>query len=523
VEGREERGLLIFRGIPFARPTGGEHRFRAPRPIGAFAGTVDASRFGQASPQGQASLGALRRWSAVPRAGAGEDCLNLNVWTPAADAGRRPVLVWVHGGGFGHGSGSFHLYSGDRLARKGDVVVVTFNYRLGVLGGLDLRSFPGGEASDSNLSLRDQIAALEWVASNIEAFGGDPANVTLFGQSAGAISAAALLASPRGAGLFQRAILQSGAGDHVHRPAQARRLATLLLEKLGLDPARGDVVEALRAMHWEALLTAQHQVRSQHGLPLGQLAWQPVVDDDLLSDLPRARFERGEAAEVPILIGTNLDEWKMFTATDAKRRRLDEDTLRGYLARTFAGADHALVAGPGVEAREAIVEKALALYRTGPDGGTRSPAELWAALQGDRVFRHPALRLADAHARRGAKTWCYRFEWKPPLAPNRVGACHALELAFVFGTLRSLGLRPLFGASSAALALSDRIQSAWLAFARSGDPNVEGAGAWPIYRPDTGRVALLGGSAPTDGAMDSALRGFWDELCPAQGPAEPAP
>ena len=161
IEGAEERGVLAFRGIPFAQSTGGEARFRVPRRVRAWSGTLDASCFGRAAPQPGARSGPLARWSAVPPAGAGEDCLNLNIWTPAADHRRRPVLIWVHGGGFSHGSGSFHLYAGDRLARRGDVVVVTFNYRLGVFGGLDLRGLGGAASADTNFVLHDQIAALD--------------------------------------------------------------------------------------------------------------------------------------------------------------------------------------------------------------------------------------------------------------------------------------------------------------------------------------------------------------------------
>ena len=519
VEGREERSLLSFRGIPFAASTGGENRLRAPRPAAPWQGVLDARHFARAAPQPVPAFRLSRRWSAVPRAGAGEDCLNLNIWTPAADAGRRPVLVWLHGGGFSHGSGSFPLYAGRGMAARGDAVVVTLNYRLGVLGGLDLRSFPGGESTDTNLALRDQIAGLQWVQSNIEAFGGDPDCVTLFGQSAGAMSAAALMASPRCKGLFHRAILQSGAGDHVHAPSRARELATLFLEKLGLDPGRGDLLTALRGMDWKALVEAQVAMRSAHGLALGQLAWQPVVDGDLVPDLPRVRFERGEAARVPLLIGTNLDEWKMFTATDSRRRGMDEETLRDYLTRTFAVDDRAHTQHEGTGEGQKTVEEALALYRMQPRGELRSAGEIWAALQGDRVFRYPAIRLGDAHARSGASTFFYRFEWKPPLAPRRVGACHALELAFVFGTLRSPAIRPLFGVSSMAPKLSRRMQDRWLAFARSGDPRIGEGDAWPDYRAESGEAISLGGSGRAHKAMGPALRDFWDGR--DQTPGEP--
>ena len=510
VAGIEERGVLAFRGIPYARSTAAAGRFRAPEPVAPWADTLDASRFGRASPQATGSSRPLRRFSAVPESGVGEDCLNLNVWTPATDGGRRPVLVWLHGGAFSHGSGSFHLYSGDRLARRGDVVVITVNYRLGVFGGLHLESFAGGGEVDSNLALRDQVAALEWVRENVEAFGGDPGNVTLFGQSAGAMSAATLMASPPPAGLFHRVILQSGGATNVHSPQLARRLAEIYLEGLGLDPDRADIVESLRRMDARELLAAQIRMGTGHGVALGQLMWQPTLDRELVSEIPQASFRAGRAAALPLLIGSNLDEWKMFTATDKKRRTLDEDTLRQYLVRTFE-------AGPGGnegggEIARARAETAFALYRVSAQGTPRSPGDIWASLQTDRVFHHPAIELAEAHAGRGAPTWFYRFDWVPPLAPRRVGACHSIELPFVFGTLRTPWLRPLFGASSRALVLSDRIQDAWLSFARNGDPNTATDTPWPRYEKEEGRATLLGGRAESERAMDPALRQFWKEV-----------
>ena len=519
LEGTEERGVQVFRGIPFAASTAGEGRFRAPEAIEPWPGTRDASRFGQAALQGPGSSGPLARWSPVPRAGAGEDCLNLNVWTPAVDKGRRPVLVWIHGGGFSHGSGSFHLYAGDRLAKRGDTVVVTFNYRLGVFGGLDLRSLGAGSRVQTNLGLRDQIAALGWVRANIEAFGGDPENVTVFGQSAGAMSAATLMACPDAKGLFHRGILQSGAGDNVLDKGQARRVAEVLVGQLGLDPARSDLTQALRALDSGTLLDAHLKMRARHGLPLGTLAWQPVLDNDLVPDLPRSRFELGQAMEVPLLIGTNLDEWKMFTATDKRRRTLDRKTLKKYLVQTFGGRDEH--SDDGVRLARIRADEALSLYEFSPDGGRRSPAEMWASIQTDRVFHYPAVRLAAAHTSRGAPTWFYRFDWKPPLAPNRVGACHALELAFVFGTLKTPWLRPLFGMSSEAVALSDRMQAAWLSFARTGEPNSEGDADWSRYESGNGKATLLGGSHPAQDVPDPGREQFWNEVDAGQGTAAP--
>jgi para-nitrobenzyl esterase len=410
-------------------------------------------------------------------------------------------MVWLHGGGFRHGSGSWFVYAGDRLARRGDVVVVCINYRLGVLGSLDLRGFGHPTSTETNVGLRDQLAALAWVRDNIDAFGGDPQNVTLFGQSAGAMSIGALLASRAARGLYHRAILQSGALRNLHSPEQAHGVAARLLEELGIDPECHDLDARLRALPVEALLHAQGRVSAGHRLPLGMLAWQPVIDDTLIERDPLRKIEAAEEPGVPVLIGTNRDEWKMFTATDRKRRNLDWTALRGYLERTLKGVspDH-----------QAATAEALQIYTEAlRNGRTRSAGELWVAFQTDRVFRVPALQLADVCARRGDPTFFYRFDWAPRVVRDRVGACHSLEIPFVFGTLREPLLRPVLGLQPSALALSDRMQAAWIAFARTGHPGHDGLPGWPAYRPGEGAAMVFGTTSRLEAAMPAAKRIFW--------------
>src|SRR5262249_50798119 len=254
LRGELRRRGLVFRGIPYAEPPVGARRFAAPEPVKPWDGERPATRFGASAPQAGAQNVLVRRFVGAS-AGQSEDCLYLNVWTPALDRARRPVLVFLHGGAFLIGSGSTALYSGSQLSSRGDVVVVTLNYRLGALGALALRELvPGGGGAQENLGLRGQLAALRWVAENIQAAGGDPDCVTLFGESAGAMSAGALLAVPAARGLFRRAILQSGASSNVSTAAQARRVTEHFLGRLG---ATGESLEALRRAPLAALLRAQ--------------------------------------------------------------------------------------------------------------------------------------------------------------------------------------------------------------------------------------------------------------------------
>lgn len=501
LRGVDESGVLAFRGIPYAADAGASGRFRAPEKVKPWVGVRDASRCGPASVQPVRLPASLRRLSAVPPRGVSEDCLHLNVWTPRLDSGARPVMVWLHGGGFTRGSGSWYLYSGARLAARGDVVVVSLNYRLGAFGALCTDEMADGDSADSNVGLRDQIAALRWVAENIADFGGDPGKVTVFGQSAGAMSVASLLATSAANGLFARGILQSGAGSNLLRPAQAREVARDFCARLGVDIESAHPLADLRARKASEILEAQMGVSTQHQLPLGSMAWQPSIDGDLFTGFPVEVWPGAGKAAPELLIGTNLDEWNMFTALDTKRRKLDEATLRDYLGRTLASDGN-----PDVEGR---VDHILALYSRAPSGGTRTPGQIWSAVQSDRVFTFPAVELADRNAQAEGRTWFYRFDWKPRWGRERIGACHSMELPFVFGSLRDPVPRWLLGARREDQRLSDRIQDAWLQFARSGAPHSEADSSWPLYESGNGKAQVFGGTAPKVPALAEEVRSFW--------------
>ncbi len=499
LEGDEDRGIAVFRGIRYAAPPVGPLRFRAPQPPPAWTGTRRATRFQRVAPQASPVFPLVGRLIGGGGGGEAEDCLTLNVWTPGVYRRCRPVLVWIHGGAFVMGSGSSPLYSGGRLARRGDVVVVTLNYRLGALGGLNLRALrPGAPDAGSNPGLRDQIAALEWVRDNIAAFGGDPENVTVFGESAGGMSVGTLLGTPAAQGLFQRAIAQSGAANNVSSREQGAEIADLFLRELGIaahdERALADVPlgEILRAQVALAILRAMRQ---------GILAWQPSVDGDVLPASALASVAGGVSKSVPLLVGTNRDEWNLFLIGDRDGRRLDDTGLRRRLERALPGAD---------ASGRARADVALDAYRAARSGrGRASPVGLWSAFQSDRIFHYPASRLAEAKLAHGAPVYAYLFTFAPPL----LGACHGLEIPFVFGTLREPLLRPLFGWSSAARDLACAMQDAWLAFARTGRPGSDGLPDWPPYDTARRQTLRLGRERSIEEAPFEDERRFWERLC----------
>jgi para-nitrobenzyl esterase len=443
----------------------------------------------------------VRQFIGTASTAQGEDCLYLNVWTPGVDGGRRPVLVWIHGGAFVMGSGATRLYDGARLARRGDVVVVTLNYRLGALGFLNpIELPPGAEEASANLGIRDQIAALEWVRDNIEGFGGDPEQVTVFGESAGGMSVGTLLGTPRARGLFQRAILESGAAHNVSSPERAAEVTERFLSELGL--ARVDL-EVLRKAPVSEILRAQDATSLGLGMVSGSLPWQPSVDGDLLPEPAIRAIAAGRGAPVPILVGTNRDEWKLFTLGDTGLARMDEAHLRRRLGRTLPGdAPDGRLLG----------DHAYELYRgLGGDRRGLPPRERWIAFQSDRVFHAPALRLAELQSA-VAPAYSYLFDWAPPLLRGRIGACHGLEIAFVFGTLRDPWLRPLLGLTRAARALSHRMQEAWLRFAKTGHPGHAGLPPWQGYTCEQRASMVLASDCQLrEDLFEDELR-FWSSI-----------
>jgi para-nitrobenzyl esterase len=497
LEGSEIEGVRVFRGIPFAKPPVGSLRFAPPERELPWKGVRKALAFGPSAPQVPLAL-------PLPGMDVGEqdeDCLYLNVYAPAsasAPGEARPVMVWIHGGGFVIGSGSQPLYDGVPLVKRGDVVLVTVNYRLGPLGFLYLNELcPGLEGTAGNLGIRDQVAALEWVAENIAAFGGDPGTVTIFGESAGGMSVGTLLGMPSARGLFHRAIPQSGAAHNVHTRETATRVAEHFLEQLGVAPKDA---ARLREISPDKLRDTQQQTVMKLGSSVGLLPFQPLVDGDSLPESPLDAVRAGHAAHVPLLTGTTRDEWKLFGMMDPSVSKLDAAGLQARLARQLGAADAARVIEAYRGARETR--------------GAASPAALHFAIETDRVFWIPAVRLIEAQTAHQSACFMYRFDWASPSMGGALGACHGIELAFVFGLVDRAGAQLFSGGGPEAERLSRRVIDAWVAFARSGDPSHSDlpGGRWEAYEGSDRKTLMLDSECRMVLDPDAREREVWQGL-----------
>ncbi len=482
IQGYTENGLEIFKGIPFGKPPVGKFRFQPPVPVEPWTDVLDATEYSSCAFQLYTALekffGKLQPES--------EDCLNLNIWTPATDDGKRPVMFWIHGGAFIFGSGMDPAYDGSALAHRGNVVVVTINYRLNAFGYLYLPGFP------VNAGSLDQILALKWVHDNIASFGGDPDNVTIFGESAGGYSVVALCAMPAAKGLFHRVIAQSAP---IIDPRKSYQFSKKILRKLGI---KKDQIQPLFEIPPEKLVTAQNEIFAQDSMNL--LALRPLIDGDTLPIHPLKAFQKGDCANIDLLIGTNLEEAKLFTAIDPAMRKIKDDSMTLGLL---------LMSGIDEQRSRAILE----IYREARTGKlSTDPAEIFNAIMTDALFRIATTRLLEAQSEHQTNTYNYLLTWKSPALKGIFGACHALELPLVFGTYANPLWGEFVGKGPEVKILSEKIMDAWIAFAHTGNPNHKELPEWPRYDKKTRKTMELGKECKVLSAHFEQERAAWDGL-----------
>jgi para-nitrobenzyl esterase len=455
----QENKVNAFRGIPYGAPTGGANRFMPPVKPESWTGIKETVEWGPEAPQGP--------HTEIPEVAAtipkgltiSEDCLHLNVWTNGLDARKRPVMVWLHGGGFTSGNGSYTMYDGANMARKHDVVNVTVNHRLNSFGFLYLSDLGGPKyANASNCGILDVVAALEWVRDNIANFGGDPNNVTIFGQSGGAGKVSTLLAMPSAKGLFHRAIIQSGSNVRGVSRADATKTAETLMAKLSVK-----TVPELQAVPMDQLIAATLDTR---GLRLG-----PVVDGKTLPGDPFDPTAPALSAQIPLLIGSVEFEVNFFPAT--KLDPIDDAELHAAVKQA-------------TRADDAKVDQLIALYRKGRPHA--SDIDLSQIIASDG-FRTPVITEGERKSAQTAPVYLYYFTWKSPVRDGKLKAFHTLEIPFALENVDEA--KSMTGTGPDRYALQEKMSGAWAAFARTGNPNHKSLPKWPEFKTDQRATMIL--------------------------------
>lgn len=463
VAGYQENGVYIYKGIPYAKA----ERFMPPQPVAKWEGIRSSRAYGPTCPQGKRagwyhdeSAFAFDWNDGFPD----EDCLRVNIWTPGLkDGKKRPVMVWLHGGGYAAGSGQeLPSYDGSNLAKNGDVVVVTLNHRLNALGFLDLSAFGDKYAKSGNAGLLDLVAALQWVNKNIASFGGDAQNVTIFGQSGGGGKVSTLLATPSAKGLFHKAIIQSGSMLRTMEATYSRRIGTAVVEELGLKPSQ---LDQLQTIPYEKLLaageTAIKKVKEQaekEGISSFIFGWAPTVDGDVLPAQPFDPQAPAQSKDIPVMIGTTLHEFTMSTYVPAYRTITKEKAVEILKQKYGEKTNDFLTA----------FEKAYPYYE---------PKDL---LDVDVIFRPGAVEQARLKAaQQGAPVYMYLFTWESPVMNGSLRSTHCMEIPFVFDNVTRHA--SMTGGSGKAQILAQKMSSAWINFARTGNPNHESLPQWDPY------------------------------------------
>lgn len=492
IEGFWQDNILLFRGIPYAAPPVGEKRWLPPEPLKPWAGVRPAIEYAPIAHQIVQS-GSTLPVVATPKQS--EDCLYLNIWTPGLDNAKRPVMVWIHGGAFTTGSSSDPGYRGHVLAKRGNAVIITINYRLGAMGFLNLNTVTRGRIPNTgNEGLLDQAVALQWVRDNISAFGGNPNNITIFGESAGGMSIGCQLAMPGSKGLFHKAILQSGAANNAQSSDMANRVTEIFLETIGM---KNTAVKDLYALSAKQIMDAQNQfsikVRTNN-LGVNYMPFQPVIDGVVLPSHPLQAMKEGASNNIPIIVGSTLDEWEFFSLVDPGMAALGNDDLNFRLKYSIP-AEYLLDI---IETyRKSRKERGLPVTN----------GDIFNAIQTDLVFRLPAIWLAEAKQSHKQKAYHYIFTWPSPFMGGKLGACHAIDVGFVWGIQEPV----FFGTGPAADKLSQNTQDAWLALAHNGNPSCEALGKWQFYGKKR-ETMMLGEKCYLENDPLSKERKVWESI-----------
>jgi para-nitrobenzyl esterase len=481
IRGATNKGVIVFKGIPYGASTAGKNRFMLPVKPDPWAGVRDALEYGHSAPQTipgapgiLAGTDFLASGSNPAGIGEGEDCLVLNVWTPSVKGNhKRPLMVWCHGGAFTSGSGSAPLVDGSNLARRGDVVVITINHRLGLLGYTYLGHASDAFKASGNVGMLDIVAALAWVRDNIANFGGDPGRVLVFGESGGGQKVSTLLAMPPAKGLFHRAVIESGPGVKMNSLDYATKVGDMVLAELGIKP---DSIMDIQSLPLERIMAAQGAVnRKLGGFIPGMIAgFSPVVDGVSLPQNPFDPVAPEVSADVPVLIGFNRTELTLFAAGDPTAFTLDEAGLHQRIQSLLS--DHA--------------EAAIQAFRSDyPNENSTGLYFLIASAYPTVAF---TAKIAERRAALGkAPTFVYEFTWETPILNGKLRSPHTIEMPFVFDNVSDPLVQKLTGSAPDIFPLAERVSGAWAAFAATGSPNSKGFPRWPAYSAADRNVMMI--------------------------------